>query len=408
MPSTTKDHHVGLCIGPKMAGALTDPWRLRILMELSGRPMSPSDFVARRGGDLPDIARHFRQLARLGYLEVIEERLGPRRGASVERIYKVLQCAHFDTATWEGLPRFRRDVVSKSILGSYFNRVAEAIEAGTFDQEVDRHLSWDAVVLDRRAWTEVGAELDRILDWLPGLEADSSKRLAYGDKEEIPTMVSLAAFRSPQPADVLRSAPRRSPGEPAGPPPQGVITVEMAKAMKNRWRARILMELTARPLSPSQFVEEIGGSSSYVARCFRELAEWGYIKVIEERPGGRYGGGVERIYRNTQRAYFDTQTWSELPFLLRSEFSNSILGSYLARINEALRARTFDAETDRHLSWIPLTLDRQAWTGVSLALDRVLDWLPELQTETLKRHHGPVDDLISTTVGLASFRCPSP
>ena len=73
--------------------------------------------------------------------------------------------------------------------------------------------------------------------------------------------------------------------------------------------------------------------------------------MIEERPGGWHtGGGVELVYRNTQRAHFDTEAWSELPHLIRSEFSNSILGSYLARIAEAIHAGTFDAETDRHLS----------------------------------------------------------
>ena len=166
------------------------------------------------------------------------------------------------------------------------------------------------------------------------------------------------------------------------------------------------MELNARPLSPSQFIEEVGGSPSHISRCFRQLAEWGYIEVIEERPGGRRGGGVELVYRNIQRAYFDTQAWSELPLLLRSEFSNSILGSYLARISEAIHAGTFDTETDRHLSWIPVTLHRSAWQEVSKRLDELLDWLPALQTESLARHEGPPETLIPTTVGLASFRSP--
>lgn len=406
-----RDHSVGLWIGPKMAGAFTDPWRSRIVMELSGRPMSPSQFVEQVGGELTHIARCCRQLADWGYLKIIEERPGSRRGASIEHVYKVIQPAHFDTATWEGLPRFQRDLVSDSILGSYFNRVTEAIKAGTFDQEVDRHLSWDGVVLDRTAWNGLASELDRVLGWLPDLEAGSVKRTAKTTEEElIPTTVGLAAFRSPQPADVMWQAPRRQPGTKERPPtpPGDLITVEMAKAMRNRWRSRILMELNARPLSPSQFIEEVGGSPSHISRCFRQLAEWGYIAVVEERPGGRKGGGVERVYRNIQRAYFDTKSWAELPPLLRSEFSNSILGSYLARISEAIQYETLDAETDRHLSWIPVSLDREAWTKVSLRLDEILDWLPSLQTESLERNDGRFDELIPTTVGLASFRSPMP
>ena len=177
--------------------------------------------------------------------------------------------------------------------------------------------------------------------------------------------------------------------------------------MRNRWRSRILMELNARPLSPSQFIEEVGGSPSHISRCFRQLAEWGYIEVIEERPGGRRGGGVELVYRNIQRAYFDTAAWAELPPLLRSELSNSILGSYLARITEAIQAGTFDADPDRHLSWIPVTLDRPAWRAISGRLDEVLAWLPALEAESLKRSRGSSEALIPTTVGLASFRSPS-
>jgi predicted transcriptional regulator len=377
-------------------------------MELSGNPMSPSQFVAKVGGELTEIARHFRQLAHLGFLEIIEERPGKRQGASITRIYKVIQRAHFDTATWEGIPRFQRDVISDSILSSYFHRIAEAIEAGTFDQEVDRHLSWDGAVLDRPAWLKLGRELDDVLGWLSALEAEATKRLARGSNEAIPTTVGLAAFRSPQPVDVMCQAPPRQLGKKslASSLPSQPVTVEMAKVMRNRWRSRILMELSARPLSPSQFAEEIGGSYSNIARRFRELAQWGYIEVVEEKPGGRHGGGVELIYRNIQRAYFDTETWSKLPLHLRRELSDSILGSYLARVNEAINAGTFDDEADRHLSWIPLVVDRQAWTESTLRLDMVLDSLPGLQSTSLSRHTGPADDLIPTTVGLASFRSP--
>ena len=208
-----KDHSVGLWIGPRMAGAFTDPWRSRILMELSGRPMSPSQFVEQVGGDLTHISRCFRQLATWDYLEVVEERPGRRRGASVEHVYRVIQRAHFDTTTWEGLPRFQRDVVSNSIVGSYFHRVGEAIQAGTFDQEVDRHLSWDGAVLDRKAWRELGAELDEVLDWLVTLEGEVIGERMDPAQEQIPTTVGLAAFRSPQPAEVMGKAlhggPRR-------------------------------------------------------------------------------------------------------------------------------------------------------------------------------------------------------
>jgi DNA-binding HxlR family transcriptional regulator len=180
----------------------------------------------------------------------------------------------------------------------------------------------------------------------------------------------------------------------------------MAKALSNKWRSRILFELSSRPLSPSQFVEEFGGSMTHVSRCFRELAEWGLVEIVEERKGGRRGGGVERIYRGLRRPFFDTASWESLPLIVRQEMSQSFLNAYMERVTEAIDAGTFDAEDDRHFSWKPVLLDRPAWTELSQTLDGVLEWLPELEGESLQRTESP-DDLIPAIVGLASFRMPS-
>jgi DNA-binding HxlR family transcriptional regulator len=159
----------------------------------------------------------------------------------------------------------------------------------------------------------------------------------------------------------------------------------MAKALSNKWRSRILMELSNRPLSPSQFVEEIGGSMTHVARCFRELAEWGLVEIVEERKGGRRGGGVERIYRGLGRPFLDTASWESLPLLVRQEMSKAFLQAYMERVTEAIDADTFDAEDDRHFSWKPVLLDRPGWSELARAMDDLLGRLPELESESLRR-----------------------
>jgi len=85
--------------------------------------------------------------------------------------------------------------VSQFVLTTYFARVNEAIEAGTFDADADRHLSWSHIVVDREAWQEIGGALDEVLAWLPDLETMSLERTRAVD-ELIPTTVGLAAFRS--------------------------------------------------------------------------------------------------------------------------------------------------------------------------------------------------------------------
>jgi len=387
-----------------MAKALADSWRVRVLSELSVRPMSPSQFVEEVGGELTQISRCFRQLADWGFVEVLEERPGRRSGAAIEHVYRGIQRVHFDTATWRTVPRSERDTVSRTAVSAYFARIAEAVQGRTFDAEIDRHLSWDGVALDRPAWLELGARLDEVLEWLPELAVEANLRLRDTEDERIPTVVGLSSFLSPQaPTEMLRAARCHQP------PPEDNTEIafgpRMAKALSNRWRSQILMELSSRPLSPSQFVDEIGGSMTHVSRCFRELAKWGLVEIVEERKGGRRGGGVERIYRGLRRPFFDTASWESLPLLVRQEMSQSFLDAYMERVTEAIDADTFDAEDDRHFSWKPVLLDRPAWTELSQALDDVLEWLPTLESESLQRTTD-TDELIPTIVGLASFRMP--
>ncbi|HKF82160.1 MAG TPA: hypothetical protein VKB23_04275 [Solirubrobacterales bacterium] len=390
-------------ITAKTARALADPWRSRILIEITVRPLSPSRFIEDFGGELTHIARCFRQLADWGFIEIVEERPGRRRGAAIEHVYRAIRRAYFDSYTWGAIPRAGRDAVTLSVLASYQRRLIEAVEGGTFDQEVTRHFSWDVVALDQIAWREVGDHLDEVLDSLSEREFEAMERCSAKGGEQLSATIGLAAFRSPGfPSLMLQGAPREGPAERRHQDAPYVLGPKLAKALSNRWRCKILMEVSIRPMSASQFVEEIGGSMTHISRCFRDLASWGYLEVFEERKGGRRGGGVEKIYRSTRRPVFDTPTWEGLPEIVREEVSHWVLRSYFDRVTEALEAGTFDADTDRHLSWKPVLLDRPAWTLITEELDEIL---PELETQSRERTDD-VESLIPTTVGLAAFRSP--
>lgn len=188
----------------------------------------------------------------------------------------------------------------------------------------------------------------------------------------------------------------------------GVISAKMAKALANPTRARILAELQSRPLSPSQFVSELGGNLSSVSRCFRQLREWGYLELLETRTGGSRRGGVEHIYRITEIAFFDGPTWEALPLYLRQDVSSNVITTYFQRITDAVAAGTFDAEGDRHFSWARPMLDRQAWEELVARLAEVLTWLPQLDLESTKRIAKSGEKPIPTTVGLSAFRSPAP
>jgi DNA-binding transcriptional ArsR family regulator len=181
---------------------------------------------------------------------------------------------------------------------------------------------------------------------------------------------------------------------------------KMAKALANPWRNRILSELHIRSMSPSEFSDETGLELAGAARYFRQLRDWGFLEIAEERRGGDRRGAVEHVHRAIQRVHFNAAAWEGLPPHLRSECSGSMIEAFILRINQAMEAETFDAETDRHLSWKALSLDRQSWTELSDRLDEILDWVFVLEIESAERLAASSEEPIPTTVGLFSFRSP--
>ena len=398
-----------LQLSAHLAKPLANPWRNRIMMELHLRPMSPKQFADEFGGELPSVARYFRELRNWGFLEIAEERRGGKRRGAVEKVYRAIQRVHFDTPTWEALPHYLRRECSWSMIEGLLLRIASAIEEGSFDAEKDRHLSWKAIRLDRQAWSEYVERLDQILFWLEDLEVGSTQRVAEGAVTPMPITVALLAFRSPAESvsiDVsLREQDSIAEAGPAGP--HFLMSPKTAKALANPWRNRILAELHLRPMSPKQFVNEIGGPDiATVARYFRQLKKWGYLEILEELRGGSRRGSVEKVYRAVRRAHFNTTAWESLSSDLRSECSGAMLDGLVLRIHEAMTADTFDAEMNRHLSWKALWVDRQAWTECVTKLDETLAWVNNLEIQSAERLEQGEAEAIPATVGLMAFRAP--
>jgi len=389
-------------LDPKLATALTDPLRKQILVELDTRTLSPSQFTQEAGGDIAQISRCFRHLERSGYAEVVEERPGKRRGRSVEHIYRRAPHRQSDSWTWPDDPRIERAFSSFPAFEGYFARIVDAVEAETFDQEIDRHLSWDIRVLDESASALLLERISRVFAWLPDLEVAAARR----SREVIPATVGLFAVPSPQSPDEVLCR-QRGGAVREGEEAEFNLSPEMANAMGNRWRARILLALLARPMSPSQFVETVGGDPSYVARCFRELADWGLVELVETRTGGRRRGAVERVYRNARGFHFHMPAWRTTPQAIRVGVSSCLLAGFVDRLDEAIRPTTLCAGPDPRLVWRRCAFDRIAWRALNRELDRILAWIPQLERESVAEAGPHSDRLFPTALGLACFRSPS-
>jgi len=388
-------------ISPRMASALTDPLRTRILAEIDLRPLSPSQFVRKVGGEISSTARCFRQLERWGYAEVVGERERGRGGVATQRVYRALSSPSQEgISAWELSPS-DHTTLSRRMLVSGCAEMAAALGAGTFDQELDRHFSWQVVLLDRRTRRELNEHLESVLACLADL--DREPRRAASPGEAIRASLALAAFRSNQTVDTALKTASWNSGRRTLE-----LTPQLMKALSNRWRSRILRALLGSPMSPTRFVEAAGGDHSYVSRCFRELAAWGWVEVDEERRGGQRGGGVERVYRLVRPPYFDCTNWHSFPSSLRAEVSHTLVTTYFERVCEAIEAGSLDGDPDRHVSWKPLTLDREAWVEIGDRLNVIFDLLPGMQEEAMLRAGNHPGALIPTLVGVSWFRPADP
>jgi hypothetical protein len=397
-----------LHLGASLAKPLSNASRNRIMAELVLRPMSPNQFSKEfEGPALPVVARYFRELKDWGLLEVAAELRGGKRRGAVEKVYRAARPIYFDTPSWEELPYYLRCECSASLIEGLVARFIQAIEAKVLDADEDRHLYWKAIRLDRTAWSDLVSRLDQVLEQAVGLEAESASRASRSGEERFPGTLGLISFRSPVSSAGSAETESREGSNQSDIRPHFIMRPATAKVLANPWRNQILTELHWRPMSPKQFVEEFNGPDlALTARYFRQLKKWGYLEVVEELRGGARRGSVEKVYRAIKKVHFSTTAWETLPHSLKSESPGSMLDGLMRRINEAVDADTFDAETDRHLSWRPIWLDRQAWAECLTQLDEVRAWVYELEAESVARLERSEGEEIPATVGLTAFRSP--
>lgn len=171
---------------------------------------------------------------------------------------------------------------------------------------------------------------------------------------------------------------------------------------------KIVTELFMRQMSPKQFHREFGGGSlPRVDAHFKKLAAHGWLRFIRAESGDGRRGGIEHFYRATELAIFDDETWSLLPYSIKVAFSWRSFRQLTERVREAMEAKTFDARSNRHLSWTPLLLDPLGWERVIAAIDALFESLFEEQEDAKIRIHKTEERPILTTVGLAAFESPS-
>jgi len=154
------------------------------------------------------------------------------------------------------------------------------------------------------------------------------------------------------------------------------------EALKHPIRVRILEVPCEGEISPVQFlyqgmlppgvkIDDTQNAISTVSYHFKVLMKAGCISLVETR---QRRGATEHIYRSNALAFHTDEEFAAMSFEERRAISRSTLQTLIARADGALSSGTFDNRPDRHLSWLSMELDEEAWSEIR-----------DLQAETLER-----------------------
>lgn len=188
---------------------------------------------------------------------------------------------------------------------------------------------------------------------------------------------------------------------------QAAKLARLAVVYADELRMKIVTEAYMREMSPKLFQEEFGGGSvPRVAQHFERLAESDWLSLARTETGGARRGAVEHFYRATELVVFEDETWATLPASMRAAFSWITFEQLTERVSAAIVAETFNARSDRHLSWTPVLLDQLGWDALVAAADVAFRTVLEEQDRANRRlaELGGESDL--ATVAVAVFESP--
>lgn len=183
----------------RLAKVFADPLNLTILTELNLREMSATQLKDHLGGDIAvsGFYRRLKMLTKLGWLVKVDERTGGKRRGATEHFFRATGPATFDTHIWAGIPHSARKGMSWRTLDQLFEKITEAIDAGTLDARLDRHASWSLLLLDELGWQQVIAALDSYFRVLFKTQEAAKARLARSGERPMLATFILAGFESP-------------------------------------------------------------------------------------------------------------------------------------------------------------------------------------------------------------------
>lgn len=177
----------------------------------------------------------------------------------------------------------------------------------------------------------------------------------------------------------------------------------VAKAFAHPLRVQILIILNERVASPNLLSQELEQSLNLVAYHVRVLEKYDCIELVDTK---QRRGATEHFYRATRRQFLSDSEWARMPAALRPGLSGAMLKAVFDDIEEAVTEGTFDELEDRHLSRVPMVVDKQGWGDVTGLLLGTLERLLEIQAEASERIANGDEPGMLTKVEMLHFKSP--
>lgn len=161
-----------------------------------------------------------------------------------------------------------------------------------------------------------------------------------------------------------------------------LIDIRLMKALSHKDRVQILSILSEREASPNELTELVNLGLSKVSYHVTVLKDFDLIEMVKTEPRR---GAVEHFYRAKQRVILPDSLWENIPKAMRQEITREVLGDALNDVKTAVKAGTFDARDDFHLSWIPANLDLTAWLVLKALMVEFEERAMKAQAEASQR-----------------------
>jgi DNA-binding transcriptional ArsR family regulator len=183
------------------------------------------------------------------------------------------------------------------------------------------------------------------------------------------------------------------------------IDARVIKALAHPARLDALRIFNERAqASPNEVAQAMGVDVNYLAHHIRVLRDCGCIELVDT---AQRRGATEHFYAATEAANVTREISKLLPKSMREGITAEMIYAIIGRITAAIDADTFDSRDERHVSWMPLTLDEQGWQALVDLKARALDEELEIESEARERLAGSGQPGIKATAVSMLFESPS-